>query len=87
MQLSPEEIEVIETLTQDHMHSYGYEFMSKAEAPPPGAQDLEACAKRSAERRQGAWQQLKQSNYRDYVLRRHRVCYLSSCAELPTRAS
>jgi hypothetical protein len=77
-QLGLDEIEIIETLAQDHMRHYGYEFMTKAAAPLPDTDDLKACAQRSAVGREQAWRQLAQSNYRDYVLRRLRANYLST---------
>lgn len=84
-QLGADEIETIETLTQDHMRYYGYEFMTKAEAALPSSEGLAACTQRSADRGEQAWRQLSQSHYRDYTLRRQRAHYLSTrpCVELP----
>jgi hypothetical protein len=80
-QLSLEEIEIIETLAQDHMRHYGYEFMTQANAKVPDAQTLAACAIRSAQARSQAWAQMAEKNYRDYTLRRFRADYLARIRE------
>ena len=76
-QLSIEEIEVIETLTQDYMRRYGYEFMTPAKAVLPNERAIEAAKARSEALRQAAWVALEQNNYRDFVLRRFRADCLS----------
>jgi hypothetical protein len=80
-QLSLAEIETIETLAQDHMRHYGYEFMTPARAELPDAQALAACTIRSAQARTQAWEQLAQKNFRDYTLRRFRADYLARLRE------
>jgi hypothetical protein len=82
-QLSMEEIEIIETLAQDHMRHYGYEFMTGANSPVLIKPQSMACARqRSDERREQAWRQLAETNYRDFVLRRQRANYLN-CRNAP----
>lgn len=76
-QLSPQEIEIIETVTQDYMRLYGYEMMSGAQANISAADILQAKEK-SAQARSQAWQALESNNYKDYVLRRFRADYLAS---------
>jgi hypothetical protein len=75
-QLSAEEIEMIETLAQDHMRYYGYEFMTIAQAAMPDTETLRAARIHSETCRQRAWSDLEQNNYRDFVLRRFRADYL-----------
>ncbi|WP_088345418.1 MULTISPECIES: sulfotransferase [Rhodomicrobium] len=84
-QLSMDEIEIIETLAQDHMRHYGYDFMTPAMAAVPVTEHLAACARRSLEGREHAWRQLAQTNYRDYVLRRIRANYLATRTGPATR--
>ena len=57
-QLGMDEIEIIETLAQDHMRYYGYDFMTPAMAAVPVTEHLAACARRSVEGREHAWRQL-----------------------------
>jgi hypothetical protein len=55
-QLSMAEIEIIETLAQDHMRHYGYEFMTSANSPVLITPQSMACARQSSdERREQAW--------------------------------
>jgi len=75
-QLSLSEIEVIETLTKDDMQRYGYERITNA-ATAIDALALQAARERSDAARQAAWLDLQQSNFRDYVLRKHRAHYLA----------
>lgn len=77
-QLSVEDIELIETLTQDHMRKYGYEFLTGAKAAVPDAAELAARIDRSTHGREDAWRLLTQKNHRDYVLRRFRADYIGS---------
>ncbi|UXH76929.1 sulfotransferase family protein [Roseateles amylovorans] len=76
-QLSMEEIETIESLTQALMAFYGYECMTPASKPAPDAQTLARCAETSERGRRQAWAKLSETNPRDYVLRRFRADYLS----------
>ncbi|MFZ6644108.1 sulfotransferase family protein [Undibacterium sp. TJN25] len=76
-QLSADEIETIETITQDYMRLYGYEMMSKAQADI-SVGGLQLAREESAQARQLAWQTLEKNNYKDYVLRRVRADYLAS---------
>jgi Sulfotransferase family len=84
-QLSSAEIEMIETLAQDHMRHYGYEFMTDAAATLPDPAALAACAQRSALGREQAWQRLANDNYRDHSLRRFRADYLARVRESARR--
>jgi hypothetical protein len=77
-QLSAAEIEVIETVAQKHMRTYGYEFMTDASAPIPDEATLASRAHQSAQGRAQAWNQLTHANYRDYVLRRVRADHLAN---------
>lgn len=76
-QLSMDDIEMIETITQDFMKKYGYEFMTPAAAKLPDENDLRAARARSEANRQRAWSELEQNNHRDFVLRRFRADYLA----------
>jgi hypothetical protein len=76
-QLSEQEIELIETVTADHMRHYGYEFMTPAAAVTPDTPALAICTKRSVQARDKAWTQLARDNYRDYGVRRLRANYLA----------
>jgi hypothetical protein len=79
-QLSIAEIAAIETLTKDYMQRYGYQLMTDgAAAIDPTAFD--AARRRSDAGREHAWNELEQTNFRDYVLRRHRAEYLASVRE------
>lgn len=75
-QLSMEEIEVIETLTQEYMSLYGYELMTGARANLTD-DTFRMARERSEEGRQRAWRELEQNNFRDYILRRFRADYLA----------
>jgi sulfotransferase family protein len=82
-QLSMAEIEIIETLAQDHMRHYGYEFMTSANSPVLITSQSTACARRrSDERREKAWRKLAENNSRDFILRQQRANYLN-CRNLP----
>ena len=80
-QLSVDEIEIIETVAKEHMRSYGYEFMTDANAPVPDEAVLASRAQRSAVGRAQAWSQLSSTNYRDFVLRRVRADHLAAVRE------
>ncbi len=75
-QLSMDEIETIETLTQEYMRLYGYEMMTDARA----AMDDKAfriARSRSDIGKELAWRDLKERNFRDYTLRCYRADYLA----------
>ncbi len=76
-QLSPDEIELIETITRDYMRLYGYEMMSKAQADI-SAGNIQRAIEKSGQARQQAWQALEKNNFKDYVLRRFRADYLAN---------
>jgi hypothetical protein len=73
--LSLEEIEVIETLTGEHMDFYGYERMTPGRATITTRQ-FQAAREHSDTGRREAWTALARNNYRDHVLRRFRADYL-----------
>lgn len=75
-QLTPQEIEIIETLALDHMQHYGYERMTQAQAQLPDAETLAECRRRSDARRAEAWEQLRTTAPSDYAARRVRADYL-----------
>lgn len=75
--LSLNEISVIETLTSDYMHRYGYEPMTGATARID-ASAFDAARLASDEARTQAWQTLERTNFRDFALRRHRAEYLAT---------
>lgn len=79
-QLSHAEIEIIETLTRDYMQRYGYQLMTGAAASIE-PQLLDAARRHSDAGRQKAWTDLEQTNFRDFVLRRHRAEYLATLRE------
>lgn len=80
-QLSMEDIEAIETLTQDWMRRYGYEPMTPAAAPALDGDALAACRARSEQVRAAAWAALAQRDYQDFALRRFRADYLARIKE------
>ena len=75
-QLTTDEIRVIETLTQEYMHRYGYELMTAADASVSAGTQA-AAQERSEIARGNAWSEMEQVNFRDYALRRHRADYLA----------
>ena len=75
-QLQPEEIQTIESLTWEHMHHYGYECMTPAQAAVPTGAQLAQCQQQSELKRAQAWEQLLQNAPRDYSARRIRADYL-----------
>jgi hypothetical protein len=75
-QLTMDEIGIIETLTKDYMHRYGYERMSAADMPASAASQAAAQA-RSEIVKADAWREMEQVNFRDFTLRRHRADYLA----------
>ncbi|MCU6434887.1 sulfotransferase [Undibacterium sp. Jales W-56] len=75
-QLTIDEIKIIETLTKDFMKLYGYELMTDANLDISNHSWMQA-RENSAKAKDQAWNTLKNDNYKDYVLRRFRVDYLS----------
>lgn len=75
-QLGLDEINVIETLTGDYMDRYGYTRLATGDAVVTPAIWTSAL-ERSDEGRENAWRDLKQANFRDYVLRRSRADYMA----------
>ncbi|KMN49064.1 sulfotransferase [Chromobacterium violaceum] len=75
-QLSMREIEIIETACRPYMERYGYTLLTEAALPLDENMVIEAEA-RSRQGRQQAWDDLKQRNYRDYILRQCRADYLA----------
>lgn len=75
-QLTADDIHLIETLTGHYMDRYGYTRLSDGAAVISPAL-LTGAAERSDERRERAWRDLEQANFRDYVLRRSRADYLA----------
>ncbi len=73
--LSMDEIEVIETLTAEYMDRYGYEKITPANADIT-PESIAAAQRRSENNKKVAWEVLKESNTRDYQLRRFRADYL-----------
>jgi Sulfotransferase domain len=80
-QLAVEEIEAIETLTQDWMRRYGYELITPAAAPALNDEALAACRARSDAARVAAWAALAERDYQDFALRRFRADYLARVRE------
>lgn len=73
--MSDEEIEIIETVAGKYMDDYGYEKMTPAAANiTPEA--IALAKKRSAPKKQEAWEQLQIKDPRDYQLRKFRGDYL-----------
>lgn len=76
-QLTMDEIRIIETLTQEFMHRYGYPLMTDADSPnTSGAQN--AAKERSEVGRKKAWREMEDGNFRDYILRQYRADYLAT---------
>jgi Sulfotransferase family len=80
-QLALDEIEAIETLTQDWMRRYGYELITPAAAPALNDEALAACRARSDAARAAAWAALAERDYQDFALRRFRADYLARVRE------
>lgn len=75
-QLSMQEIEIIEYLCRDFMELYGYETMTEAHTQV--TEEMIASAKeQSAAARLQAWANLKENNFKDFVLRQFRADYLT----------
>jgi Sulfotransferase family len=83
--LSMEEIEVIETITGRYMDFYGYERMTPGQAKWSKSEQAEA-RKQSEEKKQKAWADLKEGNYKDYILRRFRIDYIQMVKDRLTKA-
>jgi hypothetical protein len=76
--LSAEEIELIETLTQDVMDRYRYVRMTAANTQITETM-LTQARQRSEERKKQAWEDLKASKPQDYLLRKRRADYIEMC--------
>lgn len=73
--LTDEDIEIIETMAGDYMDFYGYERMTKGNADV-SADAFVRADKRNYVNKEKAWNELKTTDPRDYMLRKHRVDYL-----------
>lgn len=73
--MSAQEIELIETLTGEHMDYYGYERMTRGKAVI-SPRMVSAARKESELLKKNAWSDLAANNYRDYMLRKYRADYL-----------
>ncbi|MEM9508171.1 MAG: sulfotransferase [Cyanobacteria bacterium P01_E01_bin.35] len=73
--MSPEEIEIIETISGDYMDYYGYEKMTPANANVTPEAIAEA-RRRSEPKKEEAWSELQAKDPRDYQLRKFRSDYL-----------
>ncbi len=78
-QLSITEIEAIESICADWMQQYGYERMTAASCALDPAMIAEA-REASRVKRLQAWAQLKEANFKDFILRRFRADYLAQLA-------
>jgi hypothetical protein len=76
--LSADEIELIETLTQDVMHRYHYVPMTAANARITETMFTQA-RHRSDARKKQAWDALMASKPQDYLLRKRRADYIEMC--------
>ena len=76
LQLSLDEIEIIECLCRDFMHLYGYEMMTQADILVTEKM-LIAAKEQSAIARLQAWTALKEHNFKDFILRQFRADYLA----------
>ena len=76
LQLSADELNVIETLTGAYLDRYGYTRLAAGDAVVSGAMHS-AAVDRSVAARERAWRDLEQANFRDYVLRCSRADYLA----------
>jgi hypothetical protein len=84
--LSLDEIAVIETLAGEFMDYYGYEKLTTR--PTVITQEMIAAArKRNEANKLQAWADLRESNYRDYQLRKFRADYLRMVRERLLEAS
>lgn len=76
-QLTPNEIQLIETFTGPYMQEYGYERMTSGQTTVTSGMREEA-QHRSQQKREVAWAELRRRNFRDYILRDFRACYLTT---------
>jgi hypothetical protein len=77
--LTMEEIEIIETLAGDFMDYYGYERMTPGEAKKKiDKRRIAEARQKSENKRKAAWTHLRQTDYRDYALRRFRADYIEN---------
>ncbi len=84
--LSLDEIAVIETLTGEFMDYYGYEKLTTRPAVITHEM-IAAARKRNEANKLQAWADLRESNYRDYQLRKFRADYLRMVRERLLEAS
>ncbi|MGB8687717.1 MAG: sulfotransferase [Microcoleus sp.] len=73
--LTLEEINIIETLTEEHMEYYGYERITKGFTQIT-QEMMDVAREKSLKRKQEAWETLKQKDSRDYQMRMFRANYL-----------
>lgn len=79
-QLSEDDINLIETMAGQHMDRYGYTRLTSGNASI--SQDRFALAiQQSNVRRKQAWHKLEEENFRDYILRRCRIDYLTQVGD------
>lgn len=84
--LSLEEIQLIETLSADHMSYYGYERMTEGTTLVTEAA-IALAKKQSQQNKQAAWETMKLTNPQDYQLRKFRADYLEMLRDKLTRAA
>ncbi len=78
--MSPEEIELIETLTGEHMDYFGYERMTKGAVTITPEMERAALERDQRNERQ-AWADLKANKPHDYILRRFRADTIAMIGE------
>lgn len=83
--LTPEEIEIIETVTGEYMDYYGYERMTPGNARI-NDRTIAAAVKRSESSKKKAWVKLEENDNRDFQLRRFRSDYLEMLKNRVKRA-
>ncbi|MEO0645696.1 MAG: sulfotransferase [Cyanobacteria bacterium J06650_10] len=74
--LSLEEIQLIETLTAEHMNYYGYERMTQGSTLVTEAA-MDTAKEKSQQGKQAAWEAMKIQDPQDYQLRKFRADYLT----------
>ena len=73
--LTIDEIRTIESVCHDLMDVYGYERITEGEVKQT-PELLEQARRHSTEQRQIAWEKLKETNPRDYILRQARTAHI-----------
>ena len=86
LSLSPEEIQLIETLSADHMSYYGYERMTEGAIPITDSM-IAAAKQRSMQGKRTAWETMKGKDPKDYQLRKFRADYLDMLKHKLTRTA